>query len=192
MAKMATGHVFCACSLDGFIARCDGDLDWLDKQSTDGEDHGYEAFMATVDGLVMGRHSYEKVLSFDCDWPYKKPVVVMSNHLKPEDIPAELRGSVSVTGESPREVMMRLAAEGWKRAYVDGGRLIQSFLREALIEDMHLSRMPILLGSGLPLFAQLNKDIDLEHLGTRTFDSGIVESRYRVLKTDVPGPSCAG
>jgi dihydrofolate reductase len=88
---MTTGHVFMAVSLDGFIACSDGDIDWLMKQKTDGEDHGYDEFIASVDGLVMGRGSYQKILTF-AEWPYKKTVIVMSRSLTNEDIPDELKG----------------------------------------------------------------------------------------------------
>ncbi len=120
---MTTGHVFMAMSLDGYIARADGGLDWLMKQRTDGEDHGYDAFMASVDGLVMGRGSFETVLSFEA-WPYEKPVIVMSNTLGPDDIPDALRAKVCVTDQIPTALMESLSREGWRRAYVDGGKIV--------------------------------------------------------------------
>ena len=178
---MTSGHVFIATSLDGFIAREDGALDWLDKQNVSGEDHGYEAFMETVDGLVMGRNTFEKVLSFDCDWPYKKSVQVMSKSLSQANIPTALQDTVHVTDLEPRPLMAKLSEEGWKRAYVDGGKVVQSFLKAKLIEDLHISQMPILIGKGAPLFGDLTEDIDLELLGSRTFKSGVVEVRYRVI-----------
>ncbi len=176
---MTTGHVFIATSLDGFIARRSGEIDWLMKQPGD-EDHGYDAFMKSVDGLVMGRGSYEKVLTFEA-WPYTKPVVVMSRTLDGDDVPSALRNKVRLTRLDPSEVMTMLREEGWNRAYVDGGRVVQSFLREGLIADLALTRVPILIGDGLPLFGALDRDIDLEHLDTRTFPSGLVTSRYRVV-----------
>lgn len=176
---MVTGHVFIASSLDGFIARPDGDLDWLMKQATEGEDHGYETFMASVDGLIMGRGSYEKVLTFG-PWPYDKPVVVLSRSLSDRDLREDLAGRVRIADAGPRQIMATLAAEGWRRAYVDGGRVIQSFLREGLIADIALTRIPILLGDGLPLFGPLEHDIDLQHLATKTYPSGLVRSDYRV------------
>ncbi len=159
---MTTGHVFIAVSLDGFIARQDGDIDWLMKQQTAGEDHGYDAFMASVDGLVMGRGSFEKVLSFN-DWPYHKPVVVLSRTLSDADIPGELRNKVRLSSLEPGELMRELGREGWQRAYVDGGKVIRSFLRVGLISDITLTHIPILIGEGLPLFGGLDRDIDLEH-----------------------------
>lgn len=176
---MLTGHVFMAMSLDGYIARTDGDLDWLMKQKTASEDHGYDSFMASVDGLIMGRGSFEKVLTFD-EWPYDKPVVVMSQTLNDADIPGELRNKVKLSTLEPKELMQELGRKGWQRAYVDGGKIIQSFLRAGLISDITVAHIPILIGEGLPLFGQLDGDVDLEHLETRSFPSGLVGSRYRI------------
>ncbi len=177
---MITGHVFIAASLDGYVARRDGGLDWLMKQNTEGEDHGYDAFMASVDGLVMGRGSFETVLSFD-EWPYEKPVVVMSQRLTDDDVPDALKARVRLSDLSPADLMRQLEGEGWERVYVDGGKVVQSFLRAGLIADILLTRIPILIGDGRPLFGGLEGDIDLEHIGTRAYPSGLVRSEYRVL-----------
>lgn len=177
---MITGHVFIAASQDGYVARRDGGLDWLMKQNTQGEDHGYDAFMASVDGLVMGRGSFETVLTFD-EWPYAKPVVVMSRSLSEDDIPEGLKSRVRMSALSPEELMRQLEAEGWKRVYVDGGKVVQSFLRAGLIADITLTRIPILIGDGRPLFGALETDIDLEHIATRAYPSGLVRSEFRVL-----------
>lgn len=177
---MTTGHVFMAMSLDGFIARPDGGLDWLTKQETAGEDHGYDAFMATVDGLVMGRGSFETVRSFE-SWPYEKPVVVMSRTLSESDIPVPLRDAVRITSLTPEALMRELEASGWARAYVDGGEVVQSSLRAGLIADLTITHIPILLGAGRPLFGALDRDIDLRHVETRSYASGLVGSRYEIL-----------
>lgn len=169
-----------ATSLDGYVARRDGGLDWLMKQKTEGEDHGYDAFMASVDGLVMGRGSFETVLSFD-KWPYAKPVVVMSHSLTDDDIPEALESRVRLSDLSPDDLMRQLESEGWTRVYVDGGKIVQSFLRAGLIADITLTRIPILIGEGRPLFGDLERDIDLEHIATRAYPSGLVRSEYRVL-----------
>ena len=176
---MTTGHVFLALSLDGFVARSDGGVDWLEKYLDGGEDHGFEAFMPSVDGLVMGRASYENVLTFG-EWPYTKPVVVMSRTLTDDDIPDKLKDRVRLSNRTPEELMADLDIEGWKRAYVDGGRIVQSFLSAGLIEDLSLTRVPILLGEGISLFGPLAGDINLEHIETRTFPSGLVTSKYSV------------
>lgn len=176
---MTTGHIYIAASLDGFIAREDGDLDWLMKQPTEGENFGYDEFMESVDGIVMGRGTYEKVLTFG-EWPYAKPVVVLSKSLTKEDLRADLEGRVRIWGASPVQAMKDMAEDGWKRVYVDGGKIIQSFLRDGLIEDMIVTRVPILLGRGIPLFGPLDRDIDLQHKETRAFASGMTRSLYEV------------
>lgn len=177
---MTTGHVFIAVSLDGFIARKSGELDWLMKHATKDEDHGYEAFMTSVDGLVMGRGTFEKVRTFG-EWSYTKPVVVMSRTLTEQSVPSKLTDKVRLTQLDPPDVMKMLKDQGWTRAYVDGGQVVQSFLRAGLIADLTLTHVPILIGDGLPLFGALDHDIDLEHLKTRTYRSGLVSSCYRVI-----------
>lgn len=167
-----------ALSLDGFVARSDGSVDWLNKYQGGG-DHGFGAFMASVDGLVMGRASYENVLTFG-EWFYTKPVVVMSRTLIDADIPDELKGRVRISCKTPEDLMRELDAEGWKRAYVDGGKIVQSFLSSGLIEDLNLTRVPVLLGDGIPLFGTLERAVDLEHIETTTFPSGLVSSKYKV------------
>ena len=176
---MTKGYVYIATSLDGFIAREDGAIDWLMKQNTEGEDYGYDAFTATVDGLVMGRGSYEAVAAFEA-WPYEKPVIVMSKSLSPEDIPDRLRDKVSLSRETPEALMQRLEAEHWRAAYIDGGLVVQSFLRAGLIDEINLTRIPVLLGSGRPLFGPLNGDIDLVHVSTKSYKSGLVHSHYQI------------
>ncbi|SDR32311.1 dihydrofolate reductase family protein [Pseudovibrio sp. Tun.PSC04-5.I4] len=182
---MATGHVFIATTLDGFVAREDHALDWLMKQSIEGEDHGYDEFVGRMDGIVMGRGSYEAVLGFE-NWPYKKPVVVLSKTLTRADVPDALKGKVRVTASDPAQVMKELEAEGWSHAYVDGGKVVQSFIRAGLVDDIVLTQIPILIGAGLRLFGEIAADIDLELVSSRTFNSGLVQSHYR-LATAVDG-----
>lgn len=177
---MTTGHMFMAMSLDGFITRPDDGLDWLMKQKTEGEDHGYDAFMASVDGLVMGSGSFRNALSFGA-WPYEKPVVVLSQTLAQQDIPKDLQDKVRISRQSPQELMNSLSEQGWERAYIDGGKIIQSFLRDGLIVDMSITIVPILIGDGKRMFGALKTDLDLELLESNTFPSGLVNARYRVL-----------
>jgi dihydrofolate reductase len=177
---MTTGHVFIASSLDGYIARKDGRVDWLMKQKTEGEDHGYDALMASVDGLVMGRGSFENVLTFG-DWPYPKPEIVMSSTLTEADIPDAIRPHVRLSNRTPEALMQELDSEGWKRAYVDGGKIVQSFLQAGLISEITLTHIPILIGEGLPLFGYLDRDMDLQHIETCPYPSGLVSSKYHVL-----------
>lgn len=177
--------VFIATSLDGYIARENGDIDWLSVAEGEGsdEDYGYQDFIDSVDILVMGRNSYEKVLSFG-QWPYgNKPVVVLtSRSLK---IPDDLAETVEAKSSSPAELVKQLSERGARHAYIDGGKTIQGFLAAGLIQQIIITRIPILIGGGIPLFGPLNKDIKLRHIETRSFASGLVQSRYEVsLKQD--------
>lgn len=177
---MISAHVFIATSLDGYIARPDGDIDWLLQRDDPTEDHGYADFIADKDMIVMGRGSYEKVLTFDA-WPYDRPVLVLSQQLAGTPVPQALKGKVRFTNNTPTGVMAELAKEKVRRVYVDGGRLVQSFLRDGLVTDMVITTVPVLIGSGRPLFGALPRDIDLQLVSSRSFPSGLVQSTYRLL-----------
>ena len=174
--------VFIATSLDGFIARANGGLDRLDAANatvTEGEDCGYGAFMESVNALIMGRKTYEQVLSFG-QWPYgSKPVIVLSRNEM--SIPAELAPTVSHSSESPRELHDRLSAAGAKRLYIDGGITIQRFLAAGLIDDLTITLIPVILGSGIPLFGDLAQDVALKHVSTVSYDFGFVQLTYEVV-----------
>ncbi|WP_101827130.1 dihydrofolate reductase family protein [Klebsiella michiganensis] len=176
---MVTTHVFIAVSLDGYIARQDGDIDWLLQRDDPTEDHGYAAFIVDKDWIVMGRGSYEKALTFD-QWPYDRPVLVLSRQLTDTAIPEALKGKVQLSSRTPGEVLADLAAQNAHRVYLDGGQVIQSFLREGLVADIVITTVPVLLGSGKPLFGSLTRDIDLTLLSSRNFPSGLVQSHYRL------------
>jgi len=178
---MTTGHVFIAQSLDGYIAREDGSIDWLMSLDTTGEDHGYHDFISTVDCIVMGRGTFDTVRTFD-SWPYNKPVIVVSSTLSSDDIAENLRDKVRVSSAAPHDLMTELSAEGLHRAYVDGGKVIQSFLREGLIQDIIVTTIPILLGTGRPLFGDVHADIRMQHISSRSFPSGLVQSTYNVRR----------
>jgi len=167
--------VFIATSLDGFIARSNGDLDWLPAGG--GEEHGYDAFMATVDALVIGRKTFETVLSFDT-WPYgDKPVFVLSTRPL---APAPPGAMVEHLSGEPADIVAALAARGIRHVYVDGGVTIQRFLQAGLIERLIITRVPVLIGAGIPLFGVTRRDIALTHLATRQYASGLVQSEYEV------------
>jgi dihydrofolate reductase len=176
-----SGHVFIAASLDGFIAREDGDIGWLLERDDPAEDHGLDRFMAGIDAVVMGRGTFEAVRDLE-PWFYARPVLVLSASLADRPIPARLADKVSVSKASPAAAMAMLEARGVRRVYVDGGRVIQSFLGLGLIADMIVTRVPVLLGSGRPLFGPLAADIALVHEETVSFPSGLVQSRYRVAR----------
>lgn len=176
---MITGHVFIATSLDGFIARTNGDIEWLLSRDDPNEDHGYQDFIKDIDGLVMGRGSFEGVAAAE-PWPYDKPVVVLSKTLASSPVPDHLTGRVRFVDMTPRAAMEMLATEGWRRVYVDGGQIVQSFLREGLIADMVVTQVPVLIGEGRRLFGSVASDIPLTHVATKAFPSGLVQSLYKV------------
>jgi dihydrofolate reductase len=171
-----TVSVFTGTSLDGFIARPNGDLDFLPPGG--GEPHGYSEFIATVDALVIGRKTFETVLAMS-PWPYgNKRVVVLSS--KPVDLSAVVGGTVEQMSGPPAEIVSRLAASGAHHLYIDGGITIQRFLRAGLIQRLIITRVPVLIGDGIPLFGTLPGDIRLRHIATKHYPSGLVSSEYQV------------
>jgi dihydrofolate reductase len=168
--------VFIGTSVDGFIARHNGSFDFLPAGG--GEPHGYDEFMAGVDALVIGRNTFETVLAFP-DWPYgNKRVVVLSS--RSIDFSAVHGGVVEQMAGPPAEIVSSLAARGVHNLYIDGGITIQRFLRAGLIERLIITRVPVLIGEGIPLFGSLPHDILLHHVATQHYPSGLVKTEYRV------------
>ena len=166
--------VFIGMSVDGFIARANGDLDFLPPGG--GEPHGYDEFIATVDALVIGRNTFETVLTFDT-WPYSKPVFVLSTSPLAT---SPLGAVVERMSGAPADIVSRLAARGIGHIYVDGGITIQRFLQAGLIQRLIITRVPVLIGTGIPLFGAIAHDIALTHVRTRAYPSGLVTSEYAV------------
>jgi dihydrofolate reductase len=167
---------FIGVSLDGFIARLNGSFDFLPEAG--GEPHGYDEFMASVDVLVIGRNTYEVVLAFET-WPYgEKPVFVLSNHAL---APAPPGAAVEHMSGEPAEIVRRLNTRGIRHAYVDGGITIQRFIQAGLIQTLIITRVPVLIGSGIPLFGPVLEDIRLQHVSTREYASGLVKSEYLII-----------
>jgi dihydrofolate reductase len=179
--------VFIATSLDGFISRKDGSIDWLNEagvRNPEGEDYGYAHFMVDIDALVMGRSTFEQVLTFG-EWPYgSKPVVVLSSTLK--NLPAHLPPTVSLSAEEPLRLVQRLSSAGFHHLYIDGGQTIQGFLAAGLINEITITVIPVLLGSGRPLFGMLASDVQLDLICSRAYKSGFVQNHYRVLSPLIP------
>jgi dihydrofolate reductase len=180
------GSVFIATSLDGFIARNDGSLDWLpgadgqpaDPDASSDGDYGYAAFLASIDALLVGRATYDAVLGFG-EWPYgTKPVVVLTT--RDLVLPADPTAVVSAISGDVADVARRLVDEGRPRVYLDGGRTIQQFLAAGLVGRIVITRIPVLLGDGIPLFGPLPADVVLRHEATESFASGLVQSTYRI------------
>lgn len=169
--------VYIATSADGFIARKDGSIDWLPAGGEGGEDFGYAEFMSTIDHIVMGRHTFEKVLTFG-SWPYDKKVIVLTS--RDLTLPPELADKVETLHLSPRELVHEMDIRGAKSIYLDGGVTIQRFLREGLVDEMTITIIPILIGDGLPLFGTLDKDVKLELVRSQSFKNGFVQNRYKI------------
>jgi len=169
--------IFIGTSLDGFIARPNGDLDFLPADG--GEPHGYEEFIASVDAIVIGRKTFETVLAFGPPWPYgDKRVVVLSSH--PLDLSAASGAVLAQMAGPPVQIVSQLAASGAHHLYIDGGITIQGFLRAGLIQRLIITRVPVLIGEGIPLFGSLPQDIRLRHVETRQYPSGLVSSEYHI------------
>ena len=177
--QLPSAEVFIATSLDGYIARPDGDIDWLTSRPVpEGEDFGYAAFLDGVGSMVMGRESFEKVLTFP-DWPYKTPVVVLSRTPERLTVPEALTATVRVSGKSLVEVLEDLGADGVTRVYIDGGQTIRSFLAEGLVRRMIVTQIPVLLGQGRPLWGHGAGDVDLTLVAARHWENGFVQVEYR-------------
>lgn len=174
--------VFVGVSLDGFIARPNGDLDWLmGDGGGDSAEYGYDEFIAGIDAIVMGRKTFEKVVMFD-KWYYGNKRVVVLSHHSLDVAGARARGGVVEQMQgSPAEIVSKLASSGAGRLYVDGGLTIQEFLRAGLIRRLVISRLPVLIGEGIPLFGSLAHDIHLSHIATRTYPGGMVQSEYEAI-----------
>jgi len=171
--------VFVGTSLDGFIARRDGDYDFLPADG--GEPHGYDEFIASVDTILIGRNTFEVVLKLP-NWPYADKRVVVLTH-RPLDL-SKAAGRAERMNGDPSEIAKQLAADGAKHVYVDGGTTVQGFLRAGLIHQITITRVPVLIGDGIPLFGTLPHDMKLRHLGTRQYKSGLVTSEYEVIRSE--------
>ncbi len=173
--------VFCGVSVDGFLARPNGALDFLDAGGQ--EPHGFDEFFSSTDVIVIGRKTFEVVLGFGT-WPYgTKPVVVLSSQLldfSSIQFSSIQDGVVEQMAGEPAEIVSRLDARGFQHAYIDGGITIQSFLAAGLIDRLIITRVPILIGTGVPLFGALPHDISLRHITTRSYQGGLVQTEYEI------------
>ncbi len=173
--------VFIAASLDGYIARADGGIDWLiDADNKPEADFGYNEFIKNIDVIIMGRKTFEQILSFD-NWPYRniKLVVLTTDKIF---LPDNFNRDVEITNEPPVDLIKRLEKEKFSHAYIDGGKTIQNFLREGLIDEITVTTIPVLIGVGISLFGSLSSDVKLKLLSSRFYDNGFVQSKYKVIK----------
>ena len=173
---MTSANVYIGTSLDGFIARTDGDIGWLMKFADADAIEAYNEFIENIDVMVIGRGTFETVLGFP-SWPYNKPVFVLSRTIK--EVPGSLRDKATILSLEPPELLRHLSDQGFKAAYIDGGNVIQSFLAAGLIDSLIIATIPVLIGSGIPLFGSLDADINFEHVRTSTYPNGLVRSYYK-------------
>ena len=175
-----SNFIYIATSIDGFIAKKDGGIDWLfEVPNPDSSDFGFSDFIKNIDAIVMGRNTYELVLTFG-NWPYNKPVFVLSKTLK--SVPNNLSDKVEILNGNPNFVVKELNSRNYLNLYIDGGKTIQEFLKQELIDEIIITRIPILLGEGIPLFDILTKDQKYEHIKTDVFNNALVKSHYRRLR----------
>ena len=164
-------------SVDGFLARPDDTFDFL--QTGEQEPHGFNEFLASVDVVVIGRRTFEVVRKLGHLGLYgNKPVIVLSSH--PLDFSSVKNGIVEQMSGEPIEIVRQLKSRGFKHAYVDGGITIQRFLAAGRIDLLVITRVPVLIGAGIPLFGPLPRDINLRHVATRSYSGGLVQSEYQI------------
>ena len=171
--------VYIGTSLDGFIARKDGSFDWLARFANDEAVHAYEEFMNRVDAIVIGKGTFEKVLEFS-SWPYNKKVFVLSSSIL--EVPDFVKDKVTLLSMKPAALLHYLSEKGFSGIYVDGGKVIQGFLKEDLIDELIISKAPVLIGSGIPLFGYLDTDLLFKHIRTEVYSNGLVRSYYERKK----------
>jgi dihydrofolate reductase len=171
-----TNYIYIATSLDGFIATIDGGIDWLNEiPNPEQSDYGWAEFMSGIDAIVMGRNTFEKVLTFG-SWPYDKPVFVLSGSLP--KIQKAVVGKAEIVNGDLHELIKGWNERGYNNIYIDGGRTIQSFLKEDLVDEMIITKIPILLGDGIPLFGKLPQSMKFIHNKTEIYNNSLVMSHY--------------
>ncbi len=171
--------VYIGTSLDGFIAGLDGDIEWLVKFQNQEVIDSYEQFIRRIDAIVIGRGSFEKVLSFP-SWPYDKKVFVLSSSIR--EVPEIVKDKVAILSMPPKELLKYFSKEGLPRLYIDGGKVIQDFLREDCIDEMIITRVPELIGKGIPLFGFLDQALLFRHVQTNIYSNGLVKSHYERVR----------
>ena len=170
--------VFIATSLDGFIADKDEGIDWLEMiPNPQQDDMGAIAFFKQVDAMIMGRNTFETVLGFGVDWPYPFPVFVLSNSMK--NPPKGYENKIQILNGPLKEVLGKIHNQGHHSIYIDGSTVIQNFLKEDLIDELIVTRIPILLGGGISLFGDMSNSLEFEHVKTEVYLDQIVQSNYR-------------
>ncbi|MDX1561951.1 MAG: dihydrofolate reductase family protein [Gammaproteobacteria bacterium] len=173
-----TNVVYIGTSLDGYIAAADGSLDWMSYVPIpEGNDLGFAEFMARIDAVVMGRKTFETLLGFGVGWAYPKPGIVLSSTMT--SAPAEFSDHVQFANGTPAEIIALAKSQGFENLYVDGGRTIQRFLRDDLIDELIITEIPILLGGGERLFGTLDQHLGFELVESKVLIDQLVRRHYR-------------
>jgi dihydrofolate reductase len=181
---MNINYVFIAQSLDGYIADKNGEIDFLySVPNPEQKDLGYQKFISKIDAIIMGRQTFEKVLSFNIPWPYEIPVFVLSSSLK--SLPKEYENKAEVLYGEVADVLQHIHKKGYSQLYIDGGKTVQNFLLEDQIDEITISTIPIALGGGVPLFAALDKPLHFEFVSSEVYLNAITQITYRRDKTKV-------
>lgn len=176
-----SNSVFIATSIDGFIADKNGGIDWLHSvPNPENDDMGYSDFMSTIDAIVMGRTTFETVCGFDIDWPYEIPVFVLSNTLT--ELPKEYSGKVFLKNGSLKEILSDIHERGFYHLYIDGGKTIQNFLKEDLIDEMITTTIAVLLGGGIPLFSELPTQLNFEYISSNIYLGKVVQNHFKRVR----------
>ena len=168
-------YIYIATSLDGFIARSDGSLDWLEELNDQNDDYGFQDFMDKIDALIMGRKTFDTVKNFQ-NWPYNKPVFVLSNTM--DELAEKIRDKVEILRGDPRDIVVQLNQRGLENFYIDGGQTIQRFLKEDLIDEMIITTASVILGKGIPLFHGLSRDIKFKCMKVEVLNPYLVKHYY--------------
>ena len=172
--------VYIATSLDGYIARKDGNLDWLmEIPNPDNSDYGFQSFINGIDGILMGRITFETIVGFN-QWPYTKPVFILSNKLV--SLPDGYQERAKIVNGEIKDILRSLRRKGIENLYIDGGKTIQSFLKQDLIDELIITRVPIILGSGFPLFVDMDIEIKFKLIDTEILNEDLVKSTYKRIK----------
>ena len=168
--------VYIATSLDGYIAKKDGNIEWLiEVPNPENSDYGFSEFIERIDGIIMGKNTFETVVGFN-QWPYSKPVFVLSNSLR--SLPVGYKDRAQIVRGELRNIVASLETKGIKNLYIDGGMTIQSFLQEDLIDELIITRIPIILGSGIPLFIDMDAELKFKVVNTEVLNKDLVKSTY--------------
>lgn len=180
--------VYIATSIDGYIATTDGGVNWLHTSGNseadmgDNPDMGFSRFINSIDCMIMGRKCMEVISSMDLSpeqWPYDDThIVVLSNTVK--EPPENLRGKVEMYSGDIQTLIKKLESNGFKHAYIDGGSTITSFINLKLIDRMTITKAPVLLGEGIPLFGKINQNVKLKNAEATAFPNEFIQIKYDV------------